>query len=92
MITFSPMKFWKLFPGFIFWQAGILGVIYSHNKYAYIHIYMFMQHHNDTIIKTDACRKTQEDLFTNIFTSPFICKVSKRLCGDLLWEGAGDQT
>ena len=24
-------------------------VIYSHNKYAYIHMYMFMQHHNDTI-------------------------------------------
>ena len=23
-------------------------VIYSHNKYAYIHMYMFMQHHNDT--------------------------------------------
>ena len=25
----------------------ITNVIYSHNKYAYIHIYMFMQHHND---------------------------------------------
>ena len=24
-------------------------VIYSHNKYAYIHIYMFMQYHNNTI-------------------------------------------
>ena len=24
-------------------------VIYSHNKYAYVHIYMFMQYHNDTI-------------------------------------------
>ena len=24
-------------------------VIFSHNKHAYIHIYMCMQHHNDTI-------------------------------------------
>ena len=35
--------------------------------YAYIHIYMFMQHDNDTIIKTQEGRKTQEDFFTNIF-------------------------
>ena len=27
-----------------------------------------------------------------IFTSHFICKGSKRLCGVLLWEGAGDRT
>ena len=27
----------------------LIYVIYSHNKYAYIHVYMFMQHHNDTI-------------------------------------------
>ena len=32
-----------------------LYVIYSHDKYAYIHMYMFMQHHNDTINnQTDA--------------------------------------
>ena len=42
-------------------------VIYSHNKYAYIHIYMFMQHHNDTIIdrrtmiKSQNKRRTQKD-------------------------------
>ena len=47
-------------------------------------IYMFMQHRNDTIIKTDARRETQEDFFTNVFTSNFICMVSKRLCGVLL--------
>ena len=32
----------------------------------YIVIYMFMQHHNDTIIKTDARRKTQEDFFNKV--------------------------
>ena len=52
-------------------------VIYSHNKYAYIHIYMFMQHHNDTIIKTHEGRKTQEDFFTKIYTSHFIARVRK---------------
>ena len=35
------------------------GVIYSHNKYAYIHIYLFMQHHNDTIIDRRTMIKTQ---------------------------------
>ena len=43
--------------------------VYSHNKYAYIHTYMFMQHHNDTIIKQThegRRRKTQEDFFNNI--------------------------
>ena len=43
----------------------------------YIVIYMFMQHHNDTIIKTDARRKTQEDFFNKIFTSHFIARVRK---------------
>ena len=43
---------------------------------------MFMQHHNDTTIKTDARRKTQEgtkqvDFFNNIFTSHFIARVRK---------------
>ena len=37
----------------------------------YIVIYMFMQHHNDTIIKT------HEDFFNNIFTSHFITRVRK---------------
>ena len=39
--------------------------------YSHLYIYMFMQHHNDTIIKT------HEDFFNNIFTSHFICKVWK---------------
>ena len=33
----------------------------------------------------------QEDFFNNIYLSLY-CKGSKRLCGVLLWEGAGDQT
>ena len=54
----------------------------SHNDSCYIVIYMFMQHHNDTTIKTDARRKTQEwrtqeDFFNNIFTSRFISRVRK---------------
>ena len=36
--------------------------------------------------------KTQEDFFSKIYTSHFICKGSERLCGVLLWEGAGDRT
>ena len=32
----------------------------------YIVIYMFMQHHNDIIIKTDAMIKMQEDFFIKI--------------------------
>ena len=39
---------------------------------------MFMQHHNDTIIKTHEGRK-QEDFFNNIVASHFICKGSKGL-------------
>ncbi len=65
---------------------GRANVIYSHNKYAYIHIYMFMQHHNDTIIRqthndkvarTNDARKEDAGrlLFKYIFTSHFICKV-----------------
>ena len=37
-----------------------------------IHIYIYTQHHNDTINK-----QTQEDLFRKIYTSQFICKVQK---------------
>ena len=43
----------------------------------YIVIYTFIQHHNDTIIKTHEGRKTQEDFFTIIFTSHFIARVRK---------------
>ena len=66
--------------------------------YCYMLIYMFMQHHNDTIIKTDrgitdACHDKDAGrlLYKNIYLSLY-CKGSKRLCGVLLWEGAGDRT
>ena len=54
--------------------------------YSHLHIYMFMQHHNDTTTNTDAWRimqdkdagrKTQEDFFKIIFTSHFIARVRK---------------
>ena len=54
-----------------------------------IPIYMLcrhLQHHNDTIIKT------QEDFFNKIFTSHFIARVRKGLLKVCVWEGAGDQT
>ena len=41
-------------------NGTLLFVIYSHNKYAYIHIYMFMQHHNDRIIDRRTMIKSQE--------------------------------
>ena len=41
-------------------------------------IYCHLQHHNDTIIKT------QEDFFNKIGTSHFIVRVRKGLCGVLL--------
>ena len=65
----------------------------SHN--CYIVIYTFIRHHNDTIPKTDAWRityegrrmkKRQEDIFRKIFTSHFICKVSK----GCMWEDSGE--
>ena len=43
--------------------------------YSYMH--MLMQHHSDTIIKTDAMIKTQEDFFKKIFTPHFIARVGK---------------
>ena len=54
----------------------------------YIVIYAFIQHHNDTIIKTHEGRKTQEDFFRKIFTSHFIARVRK----GSMWEDAGDRT
>ena len=56
-----------------------------------IMLYAHLQHHNDTIIKTQWQRQTQEDFFNNIYLSLY-CKGSKRLCGVLLWERAGDRT
>ena len=46
-------------------------------------LYHHLQHHNDTIIKT------QEDLFINICTSHFIVKFRKALLKVCVWEGAG---
>ena len=46
-----------------------------------IMLYTHLQHHNDTIIKTQwithARSKTLEDFFNKIFTSHFICKFRK---------------
>ena len=44
------------------------------------------------MIKTHAMIKTQEDFFTNIFTSHFIARVRKGLLKVCVWEGAGDRT
>ena len=40
-------------------------------------LYRHLQHHNHTIIKTQWQRQTQEDFFSKIYTSHFICKVRK---------------
>ena len=48
-------------------------------------LYANLQHHNDTIIKT------QEDFFIKIFNSQFIAKVRKGLLKVCVWEGAGDR-
>ena len=50
---------------------------YDNSYYCYIVIYTFIQHHNDTIIKTHEGRKTQEEFFRKIFTSHFIARVRK---------------
>ena len=47
---------------------------------------MFMQYHNDTIIK-----QTSEDFLRKICTSHFIVRVRKGLLRVLLWEGVGDR-
>ena len=51
-------------------------------------LYAHLQHHNGTII----IRQTQEDFFIKIFTSHFICKVTKGLLKICVWEGAVDRT
>ena len=48
---------------------------------------MFMQHHNDTIIKTDAGRLLYKYMHLSLY-----CKGSKRLLKVCVWEGAGDRT
>ena len=49
-------------------------------------LYCHLQHHNDTIIKT------QEDFLIKIFISHFIARVRKGLLKVCVWEGAGDRT
>ena len=49
-------------------------------------LYCNLQHHNDTIIKT------QEDFFINTCTSHFIVRVWKGLLEVFVWEGVGDRT
>ena len=49
-------------------------------------LYCHLQHHNNTIIKT------QEDFFNKIFTSHFIAMIRKGLLKVCVWEGAGDRT
>ena len=55
-------------------------VLYSHMQ---IHIYIYTQHHNDTIIKT------QEDFFNKICTSHFIARVRKGYSRFACEEGVG---
>ena len=59
------------------------------NKYV---LYRHLQHHNDTIIKTDTMIRMQEDFFINTFTSHFIARVQKGLLKVCVREGAGDRT
>ena len=67
----------------LFWHLTVC----NQNLYLWcIVIYMFMQHHNDTTIKTDARRKTheerkQEDFFRKIFTSHFIARFERVVQG-----------
>ena len=75
--NFPYLKFFKLLlPNLSFscrwWTSPVL---YSH-----------LQHHNDTIIKT------QEDFFINICSSHFIVRFRKGLLNVCVWEGAGDRT
>ena len=44
-------------------------------------LYAHLQHHNDTIIKTQWQRQTQGDFFTKIYTSHFIARVRKGCVG-----------
>ena len=56
------------------------------SEFSYLLLYCHLQHHNDTIIKT------QEDFFNKIFTSHFIARVRKKLLKVCVWEGVRDRT
>ena len=51
-----------------------------------IYIYIYMQHHNDTINNDERQTSLKK------YTSHFIAKVRKGLLKVFLWEGAGDRT
>ena len=67
------------------WQ-GSCNKVLSRGIFWLFLLYCHLQHHNDTIIKT------QEDFFKKIFTSHFIARVRKGLLKVCVWEGAGDRT
>ena len=78
-LFFSAILF--LFLSFYLSQSVWLSiVIYSHMQ---IHIYIYTQHHNDTINK-----QTQEDFFISICTSHFICEGSKRVTQGFMVRGS----
>ena len=62
--------------------------------YSHLHVHAASQwHYNyDAMTKTHEGRKTQEDFFTIIYTSHFICKGSKGLFKGCMWEGVGERT
>ena len=51
-------------------------------------LYRHLQHHNNTIIKTQWQRQTQEDFFIKIFTSHFIARVRKGVTQGLRVRGS----
>ncbi len=56
-------------------------MLIAHKALCIVLLYTHLQYHNDTIIKTDAMIKTQEDFFNKIFTSHFIARVRKGCSG-----------
>ena len=58
-----------------------------HLKLNVIVLYSHMQHHNDTIIKTDTGRLLYKNMYLSLY-----CKGSKRLFKVCVWEGVGDRT
>ena len=55
-------------------------------------LYTHLQHPNDTIIKTQWQRQTQEDFFNKYVYFLLYCKSSKGLFKVFVWEGVGDRT
>ena len=69
-----------------FMPSRLVLVLYCHiHVHAEIYIYML-----DTYRRNE--QQMQEDFFKQNMSFSFYCKGSKRLCGVLLWEGAGNWT